>query len=223
MSEFRLPNSSERAVVIGRTGTGKTVFMKWLLSMSAIEELPWIVIDHKNDKSLDQIPHIQQIKLGELPKSPGLYIVKARVQDDDAIDAYLHRILARGRTGIFTDEGASLPQREPRYMGLKAIFAQGRSKRTPILFGTQRPVRINKSVASEGDFFAVSHLSTKGDRDYVRAFVPGDLINLEKRLDDYCFNWYDVKQFAAFVIRPVDDDETTNRLDWRLRPRRFFV
>ena len=220
-AEFRLPNARERAVVFGRTGSGKTVFMTWLLSHASIDERPWIIIDHKNDGYLAKLPRVQKIRLGELPKSPGLYIVNPSYKEDEAVDNYLHAILTRGNTGVFTDEGSAIKQAEPRYVGLKALFAQGRSKRTPVLFATQRPSWINKSVLSEGDYYALFHLQNGEDRDRARSFM-GD-IDLEQRLDEYFCHWYDVKQNASFKIRPVNEDETFERLEDRLRPRRTFL
>ena len=136
------------------------------------------------------------------------------------MDEYLHQILARGNMGVFTDEGSNIPQREPRFVGLKSLFAQGRSKRTPVLFATQRPSWINKSVLSEGDFYASFHLQHEDDRDRAAAFMPQDV---KKRLDDYCAHWYDVKQDYYTTIRPVDENETLERLDDRLRPRGRFL
>jgi len=220
MSGFRLPNSRERAVVMGRTGSGKTVFMTWLLSHASIDERPWIMIDHKNDGYLSKLPRSREIRLGELPKYPGIYIVKPSFKDDERVDEYLHEILQRGNIGIFTDEGASIPQREPKFTGLKAIFAQGRSKRVPILFATQRPSFINRSVFSEGDFYACFHLQHGGDRDRAREFMPAQV---ENRLDEYCAHWYDVKSDAYYIVRPVDQDETFERIDERLRPRQTLL
>lgn len=217
---FRLPNSTERVCVFGRTGSGKTEFMKWLLSHATIDELPWIILDHKNDGNLKNLPRIEEIKLGELPKYPGLYRVNVRFTERAEMDHYLYKILERGKTGIFTDEGSNLPQREPKETGLKAVFAQGRSKRVPILFATQRPSWINRSVMSESDFYAAFHLSTKTDRDKILEFMPE---STEKRLDDYHCHWYDLKKDASFVIRPIDIDETLNRLDERLKPRQHLI
>lgn len=206
--------------VFGRNGSGKTVFLKWLLSRASIEDLPWIVIDHKHDDNLIKLPRIEQIDLGTLPKHPGLYYVKASFSDEEKMDNYFHRILAKGRTGVFTDEGSSVPQREPRFVGFKSLFTQGRSKLTPVLFATQRPAWINKSILSESDFFACFHLQTKDDQDRVGIFMPPQA---GERLDDYHSHWYDVKQDFYTTIQPVDEDEILNVLDDRLRPKRRFL
>lgn len=217
---FRLPGTRERLAVFGRTGSGKTRFLVWNLSMSSITELPWIIIDHKDDGYLKKLPRVEQISLKELPKYPGVYYISAKFEDDEEVDLYLKRHLAKGNRGLFTDEGASIPQREPRFLGLKSLFAQGRSKRTPVLFATQRPAWINKSVLSESDYFALFHLHYEDDKERARTFFPQQI---DERLDDYHSHWYDVKQDAYFRLGPVNEAEYLERLDDRLRPPRHFV
>jgi DNA helicase HerA-like ATPase len=218
--EFRLPNDRERAVVFGATGTGKTVFATWLLSHASIEDRPWIIIDPKKDGYLIKLPRVEKIKLGELPRHSGVYIIQTSVNDDAELDAYFHKMLAKGNVGLFTDELSSVPNLEPRYRGLKAIFSQGRSKHVPVIAATQRPAWINKSVLSEGDYFAVFRLRHADDRDRASKFIPE---GVERRLDDYHSLWYDAKRDAYFHLGPVDEAETFARFDERLKPRQRLI
>lgn len=216
--KFKLPNATERAVIFGRTGSGKSVFMVWLLSHASIDERPWIILDYKQDKYLKSLPYIQKLKLGSIPSKPGLYLVSIDYlnDSDEAVDDYLFAILRKGNIGVFTDEGSNLPQREPKFRGLKAIFAQGRSKRVPFLFATQRPAWINKSVLSEADYYISFDLATDGDKARVREFMPDEA---SLPLETYHCHWYDIKQRAYFMVRPVNEDETFNRLSERLKPK----
>lgn len=216
MTDFILPASSEHTAVFGRNGSGKTVFLTWLLSHASITERPWIIIDHKQDQYLSSIPRINKIKFGELPKHAGLYLMRAGANDDDRLDQYLYSVLARGETGIFTDEGYSMPQREPRYRGFKTVLSQGRSKHVPVLFATQRPSWINKSILSESNYFAAFHLHLVSDKKRALEFMPARSV---ERLDDYHAHWYDVRRDAYMQIAPVDNDESFSRIDQRLRPR----
>lgn len=218
--KFKLPNAAERTVVFGRTGSGKSVFMAWLLSHASIEERPWIIIDYKQDKYLKSIPFIKPIKIGEIPRKPGIYLAsvnysKSEANTDDMVDDWLFDILKRGNIGLFVDEGSNIPQREPKYRGLKAVFAQGRSKRVPFLFATQRPAWINKSVLSEADYYVCFDLATDGDKQRVREFMPEDATD---PLEMYHCHWYDIKQKSHWVIRPVSETETFDRLNERLKP-----
>jgi DNA helicase HerA-like ATPase len=216
--KFKLPNATERAVIFGRTGSGKSVFMVWLLSHASIEERPWIILDYKQDHYLKSIPYAQKLKLGDLPKKAGIYIVNIDYRNDaeETVDDYLFSILKRGNIGVFIDEGSNLPQREPKYRGLKAIFAQGRSKKVPFLFATQRPAWINKSVLSEADYYVSFALATDSDKARVKEFMPEEATG---PLAAYHCHWYDIKQDAYFMVRPVNEDETFNRLSERLKPK----
>lgn len=139
---------------------------------------------------------------------------------DDEVNAILFAAMKRGNVGLVFDEGSSVPQREPKYIGLKTVLAQGRGKRVPVIFGSQRPKYINKSLLTEGDFFARFHLSYGQDAEYVSEFMP---VAANNRLDDYHSHWYDVHQDRLFILSPVNDDETLARFDERLRPRRTLL
>lgn len=219
MSSFRLPDATKRTVVLGRTGSGKTLFMRWLLSLMPLETMPWIVFDYKQAGDFD-IPYARRIKIGTLPREPGLYIIEPSFNDDEKIDAYLFGLLRHGNTGLLFDEGAAVPQREPRFLGLKTVLSQGRGKRVPVIFGSQRPRHINKSLLSEGDFFARFHLSYDGDIASVNEFMPKAAA---EPLDDYQAYWYDVGKDRLSILLPVDDDATHARLEDRLKPRRRLL
>lgn len=221
MSNFRLPGIDKRTVVLGRTGSGKTFFMRWLLSLQPIDVMPWIVFDYKQVGDFD-LPYTQKIKIGTIPDKPGLYVVSPSFKESDniAVDQYLFEILHRGRIGILFDEGASVPQREPRFVGLKTVLSQGRGLRVPVIFGSQRPRHINLSLLSEGDFFARFDLSFEQDADYVRQFMPDEASG---PLDEYHCWWYDQGKSRLNILAPVDDDMTLERFEQRLRPKRRLL
>jgi hypothetical protein len=188
--------------------------------MSAIETMPWIVLDYKQSGDFTDIPFSHDLKLGQLPKEPGVYVVEPGYTDDEKVDKYLFDILRRGNIGVLFDEGASVPQREPRFLGLKTMLSQGRGKRVPVIFGSQRPRHINKSLLSEGDYFARFHLSYDGDCKAINEFMP---TGADVELDDFHCCWYDVGKDRLFIMSPVDDDLTLDRFEERLKPRRRML
>lgn len=219
-SEFRLPLASQRTIVIGRTGGGKTVFVKWLLSRMPIETMPWVVVDYKHVGDYTSIPHAKKLKTGVIPKEVGLHVMQPDFNDDELIDAYLFEIMRRGNIGLVFDEGASIPQREPRFKGLKTVLAQGRAKRVPVIFASQRPRYINKSLLSEGDFFAKFNLSYYQDEEYMADIMSG---SGGTRLAEFHSYWYDVGKNKIFTLAPVNEEETLERFDERLRTKRRFL
>ena len=215
--KFRLPNYKQRVAVIGRTGSGKTQFGAWLLSEAAFTEQPYVIVDYKGDDLLNGIDRINEIGLNEVPKRPGLYIVKPRPDQVDDVEAWLWKVWAREKVGLYFDEMYLIP--DPQKGGaLRSIFTQGRSKRIPVIGLTQRPRHISRFLFSEADFFAVFHLNTAGDKQAVSEITP---FQGDGRLPDYHCRWYDVGTDATFYLQPVPDAETIlDRIDTRLAPNR---
>jgi hypothetical protein len=201
MPEFRLPGAENRLTVIGRTGTGKTVFGAWVLSKQHFDKRPWILLDFKNETLWDQVgdPPIRDLKLGKLPSKVGAYRVRINPGDDDKVNDYLWDIWKHENIGIFCDE-ASLVKGD----GFKAILRQGRSKRIPVIACTQRPVGCEREIFSEADYLAVFKLNDI--RDYRTVEEVCSDAEIRAQLPPYCCHWYDAKQSHVFTLKPTPDD-----------------
>lgn len=221
-NNFRLPNSTQRAVVIGRTGSGKTTLGFWLLSLAPFDRQPYVIVDYKGDDLLNSSGRIREIGLNEIPVHPGLYRVSPRPEiDDDAVDAWLWNIWKRENTGLFIDETYRLPNKGAAF---NACLTQGRSKHIPVICLTQRPAWLSKFVFSEADFFAVMHLNERTDRKRVQEFIPQERLDIEQRLPDYHAHWYDVGTDNAYLLQPVEPAAVlTERIHDRLKPRRRII
>jgi hypothetical protein len=213
--DFRLPNNSERVTVVGRTGSGKTVFGMWLLSRSQFDKQPHIVVDYKLDENINAIDRIKEIGLNEkIPTKAGLYIIHPRGSiDEDAVDKWLWNIWATENIGLYVDEGYSIPDKG----GLEAIYTQGRSKHIPIITLSQRPAWISRYVFSEADYYSVFHLNDERDKQTIGRFTPWG--TRAKPLPEYHSRWFDVKSQSSFYLQPVPKvDEIQNRISDRLGP-----
>src|SRR5215472_11393497 len=108
--EFRYPNTHQRVVVMGKTGSGKTQFGAWMLSEAPFNRQPYIIVDYKRDALLGATDRIREIGLNELPKHPGLYIVRPLPKiDDENVENWLWRVWRKGRTGLYFDETYMIP------------------------------------------------------------------------------------------------------------------
>lgn len=219
---FRLPNRTQRVAVVGRTGSGKTQFGFWLLSMAPFDRQPYIVIDYKGEELFNSTDRIREIGPKEaLPKYPGLYKITPMVNDDEPMEAWLWKAWAHENIGIYVDEGYRLPKPGDAF---NAILTQGRSKHIPAIVLTQRPSWISRFVFSEADFYAVFHLNEKSDKKRVQEFIPREKVDIEQRLPDYWSTWYDVGKDAAFTMRAVPDAVTLSEtIHNRLKPRRRLL
>lgn len=221
-SDFRLPGPTHRAWVGGRTGSGKTQYGDWLLSHANFDEQPWVIIDYKYDDLLNSVDRVKEIGISEkLPKHPGLYITHPLPSEEEEVEAWLWKVWARERIGLFVDEGYRMPA--SRRGAFNAILTQGRSKKIPAIVLSQRPSFLPKFVFTEADFFTVFHLSNPDDRKTVEGFTDPDMYSV--RLADYHSRWYDVAKDKFLIVKPVPSaDEIASRIHDRLVPgKRKFV
>lgn len=225
-TEFRLPTLKQRTAVIGRTGSGKTQFGAWLLSLSGFDKQPFVMVDYKGDDLLNSIDRVKEIGPTEVPKFPGLYIIRPDIRAEEAIESWLWKIWEREKIGLYFDETYMVPNSSAAGSGaLQAILTQGRSKRLPVIALSQRPAFLSRFVFTEADFFAVFHLNTVGDQKRVGEFIPGEI--MRERLPEFSSRWYDVGHDFHAQLAPVPKaEEIQEALDSRLKkivsPRKVY-
>jgi hypothetical protein len=221
-----LPNESQRLAVIGRTGSGKTHAAMWHLSQRSYMSRPWIVFDTKGDDFIHELEKSQaSVKEISIDASPpnkaGIYIVRPLPSEQEEIEAFLWKVWARGRTGVYIDEGYMIGKPGMGNPALNALLTQGRSKKIPMIVLSQRPVWLTRFVWSESDFFQIFHLNDIEDRRIIKRFAPID-INITLPL--HCSYWFDVSHNSLLGLKPVPDKETIMGIfDKRLRARKRFM
>lgn len=196
------PNPTSRTVVSGSTGSGKTFFGVWLLSTRNWQVRPFFVIDFKHDELIAAIMEAaggREIDVrAKPPTKPGLYVVRPRpMMDDDALNEFFMKIWAVGNAGIFVDEGYMIPNPS---IAFTALLTQGRSKKIEMITLSQRPVRMNRFVFSEAEYFAVFRLNDLRDRKTV-AEMTG--MNINYNLPKYHCIWYDGGANEQCILGPV--------------------
>jgi hypothetical protein len=157
--------------------------------------MPWIVFDFKGDKLINTIPNRVDLKLGVIPKRPGVYVTHPLPSDDDAVDGMLWEAWGRENVGLYFDEGYMIANSK----AFRAILTQGRSKNVPVIFLSQRPSWISKFALSEADMLQVFELSIPDDRKRVRELFDG----YPDRLERYHSAYYDVAENDSVILGPV--------------------
>lgn len=220
MPTVHFPGPTERALIIGRTGSGKTVLASYILSLQDIEARPWIIFNAKRDPLFEELAERKAIR-GELgvnskpPKSPGLYVVHyLPAGQDKQIEALLWRIWEKGNIGIWVDEMYSFPQGD----AFAAILTQGRTKRLPVIALAQRPTHISRFAVSETSYFACFRIIDDRDWKTIRGFCP---VPDPFRPAEYSCFWYDVKRDQKFMLQPVRH-ESIGAIIAQKAPRPFF-
>lgn len=198
--DVRLPGISDRTVLIGGTGSGKTVAGLWHLSRQPIDAMPWLVIDYKHDNNINSIPFAQHVPVGA-PLLNGVYIIHPMLHEKDAVEAYLWDIWNQEQTGIMVDEGFMLKESE----AFNTILMQGRSKHIPVIALTQRPVFVSRFFFSEASFVQVFRVVDKRDRKTIAEFTPifGDKETSNETLPPFYSYYYDVSAHKLVTLKPV--------------------
>lgn len=218
---MRLPNDSERLVIVGRTGSGKTRAGMWHLSQRNFNK-PWIIVDYKRDELIAQSPAIEIGLKERLPKKGGgLFVVRPTPTDEDAelMEVLMLNCWHRGNIGLYIDEGFMIPHAPP-FRAFNMIQTQGRSLRVPVIQLSQRPVWLSRFAFSEANFFQLFDLNDIRDRKQVGSFMPSEA---QQRLPEFHSWFYDVGKNELAVMKPVpSDDEILS--GFRIKPKkRFFL
>lgn len=218
-----LPNQTNRTVIIGRTGTGKTVAGLWHLTNYNLEK-PWVLFNFKGDEHIESIQKAQDIDLSYIPKkkdrglfvlSPSPYDLEGTIKERSRVDQYLLKLWERENVGIFIDETYVLGDSKALVMCL----TQGRSKRIPMILNTQRPVWITRFAFSEASFIQVFDLNDSRDIQTVESFVPLRW-DEETPLKEHQSWYYEIAANKLVRFNPVPNmDEIRNVFDEKLHKK----
>lgn len=186
------PKRSERMILVGKTGTGKTTlalalypFYKHILIIDPIhvlkERLP------KNEYRLCTSP--AELAAWGRKKDKLLYQPDVEYLDWQSYDLVYHWAFERGSTMIGTDEALRVMRpngQAPPYM--EACYTAGRQRDVGMITCTQRPTRVDMRVMSEAEHYACFRLKFAGDRERMAELMENDKV-LKFPARDHNF-WY---------------------------------
>lgn len=163
---------NDRAVLIGATGSGKTVLAQYLVEDN--EKRNSVVYNNKpSDRILEtwtktqrNIENFQELETAEeerLIYTPPL----KETLSQDLQDEFFGWIYERRYTRLYIDEATSLRGGvNPSYY-LQACLCRGRERGISTIVATQRPARVPLIITSEAEHFYIFRLNKLGDRQRV--------------------------------------------------------
>lgn len=216
-----MPGPSDRTVIVGQSGSGKTQFGAWLLSRMDYDHRPWIVLDYKNEEIFNAIEKAVYLDYSSaIPTKPGIYIIKVNSDEDiSEMSDFLLRVHDAGKQGngcgIYVDEGMVMGHHN---RGYKACLTQGRSLQIPMIVLTQRPVGVSGWTFTEAKYWVVFDLMKKDDRKIVADYTP---IRWDYQLKEYHSLYYQLQGKILKKLDPVPGfDQIVATFDERLPKQR---
>ena len=203
----QVPDDTQRLAIIGATGSGKTQAGLWHLSIRNYDVKPWVIYDFKNESLIAEIESMAfTSSLSSPPPSrPGIYVVHALPDEEDAISDHMRRVWEQTNIGVYIDEGYMVGNNNK---GFRLLLTQGRSLHIPMITLSQRPVWMDRFVFTESEFIQVFRLQSIQDVKKVGEYVPGYERALAAHpLKKYHSYYYNGTENRLTRLGPVPDRE----------------
>jgi hypothetical protein len=220
---MKAPQSDERTLIIGKTGSGKTRAGLFHLSRANYHEVPFVIWDFKLEPFFKKIDATELKLSSKAPDQPGLYIIRPLPHETEAVEDMIWKIWEKGKVGQFFDEATMVSEQHRVNKALRATLTQGRSKKLQVIACSQRPRTIDRFFFSESEKFQLFYLSQKPDVMTVQEFVPG---YDPQSLEEYHSFWHEVKGKNSKTVRfgPVPSDkDLLSAFRKRARKRRRII
>jgi len=174
-----IPETGQRELIIGPTGSGKTLFAGWLLRRVPVS--PIVIYDTKGERSFLEMRHAKAAHDWEevhqlLGDEECDYIVfRPPEVDPEELDGYLmdHYEELEGVPAYIDEIGDFHGRHGHAYDGLMHLLRKGRARAETTIMSTQRPSHISRYCYTETQKFCIFALVHEDDQRHVAKFVPG--------------------------------------------------
>lgn len=204
------PAKGERALSIGKTGSGKTMFNRWLLER--LPDAPVIVYDTKHDRKFDDLPggvvatSMEEAEAAIDHLGTDYVIIRPPplvTANPGALDRILmhHEEFWRGMDA-YIDEIYHFHSSGRAGPGLNGLYTRGRARGITTIASTQRPAWVSGFVFSETNLFYVFRLTRDKDKKNVNDFIP-EFSELPTAPKFNFYAWREDGDAAPKLMKPV--------------------
>jgi len=203
---MRQIDPSERWLIVGTTGSGKSTAAKWLLLHYP---QPIVIIDSKRSGFPSVPPDSVESAIGKIKrkfrKQPKIIRITPDKAEADDLEAVYDTCLDKGDMVIVEDEALLIPISE----GRKFAFVTGRSEGVGIISCTQRPFGVIREAISESERKWEFLLHDRKDKQRIAEFsgIPTDL-----ELERYQSAYYDSTEGRMHIFDPLDNKDYDNMI-----------
>ena len=165
----------ERCLVVGKTGSGKTTTINYLIDQRQTE--PVIIMDMKIDESFEKMAKKEKGQIinglpgGKFSKpwsgNPFFIVRPTAIEASDIglMDDWLFQVSESSRNTLFViDEGYMLHNEGRAGKGIVSLLTRGRSRGNSAIIGSQRPRWLSKFCLTEAEHYFCMCLKNDDDR-----------------------------------------------------------
>jgi len=177
-ASITIPQRGERLLLIGQTGSGKSVLASQLIERAPA---PVFVLDSKGEPAVQSIEErvhsMGQLRGMRREEAPDYVLIQPSVEevaDPASLDEYV-RIIHEWHTPatLYIDELYMMHNGGRAYPGLIGAYTRGRSAGLTLIGGTQRPAWVSRFALSESSAYIVFRIVDRTDKKRISEVIPG--------------------------------------------------
>lgn len=201
LDEAKMPapiiKRGQRAIMAGRTGSGKSTWARWMLERSPGT---WVILNPKHTDAYNGfesesiiVPTLAPAKVEPAMKRARFVVINPETweADPDTLDAFitwLHN--SWQNVGLCCDELYKLHKNGVAGQGLIGWLTRGRELKQSFLGLTQRPSWLSQFLFSESDYIGSMALNLPDDRKRMEKMTGKEAFSA--KLDKRDWLWYNV-------------------------------
>lgn len=177
---------TERAVIVGKTGSGKTTLATALVN-TYHHVFAWDIKGELDLLGAHEVKDPQELESKKVRDWDRIvYRPEPEFDTEDWNEAVLAWVYDRKNTTLYIDEIYALMRRSQAPEWYRAILTRGRSRRIRTISCTQRPAWIPLAVLSEAEHYVCFELNLLEDRKRMAALMGEEVM---QEPEEYSF-WY---------------------------------